>query len=275
MMVMIKTVSSIIYSFLFLALAGTIGGSFYYIGMAPGVPPANEPVQEPGWTPLEPGLQTRVIEIFDDQHQQVETLHIWRIDQNFFRLDIAVAETPKSLEAWQKETDAALVVNGGYYSIENERYFADGLTIINGRPFGRSFTGFGGMLAMSRYRAELRWLVEQPYNSHEPLESALQSFPMLVLPGGGLGFDAERENHVAARRTIIAQDRYGRILFMVAPQGYFTLHWLSRFLTESDLNLDVAVNLDGGGSTGILVANPWEVIPPTRPLPFVILVFSR
>jgi hypothetical protein len=107
------------------------------------------------------------------------------------------------------------------------------------------------------------------------LQAALQSFPMLVLPGGGLGFGAERENHVAARRTVIAQDRRGRILFMVAPQGYFTLHQLSRYLTNSNLNLDIAVNLDGGGSTGILVANPLEVIPSTRPLPFVILVYPR
>ena len=61
------------------------------------------------------------------------------------------------------------------------------------------------------------------------------------------------------------------MLFMVAPEGYFTLHQLSVYLTESDLNLDIAVNLDGGGSTGILVANPPEIIPPTRPLPFVIL----
>jgi hypothetical protein len=62
---------------------------------------------------------------------------------------------------------------------------------------------------------------------------------------------------------------------MIAPRGYFTLHRLSVFLTGSDLNLDIAINLDGGGSTGILVANPREIIPPTRPIPFVILVYPR
>jgi hypothetical protein len=53
------------------------------------------------------------------------------------------------------------------------------------------------------------------------------------------------------------------------------LHQLSLYLTESDLKLDLAINLDGGGSTGILVANPREIIPPTRPIPFVILVYPR
>ena len=215
-----------------------------------------------------------MIPIYNNQNQHVETLHIWRLDQKSFRLDVAYDATPKSLEAWQRETNALMVVNGGYYSIENERYFPDGLTIVNGQASGRSFRT-GGLLAIQHDRAELRLLVQQPYNSDEGLQAALQSFPVLVEPGGELGFGAERESHASARRTVIGQDKQGRILFIVAPQGYFTLHQLSLYLTESDLNLDIAVNLDGGGSTGILVANPRQVISPTRPIPFVILVYAR
>jgi exopolysaccharide biosynthesis protein len=74
---------------------------------------------------------------------------------------------------------------------------------------------------------------------------------------------------------VIGQDKNGRILFIVAPRGYFTLHQLSAYLTESDLNLDIAINLDGGGSTGLYVANPREIISSDRPLPFVILVYAR
>lgn len=216
-----------------------------------------------------------MIRIYNAQNQHAESLHIWRLDQDYFRLDVAYSATPKTLETWQRETNALLVVNGGYYSVRNERYFPDGLTIVDGKASGRSFREFGGMLAILADRAELRWLVERPYNPYEWLQSALQSFPMLVKPGGELGFGAERENHVSARRTVIGQDKVGCILFIVAPQGYFTLHQLSVYLTESDLNLDIAINLDGGGSTGILVANPRELIPPTRPLPFVILVYPR
>jgi uncharacterized protein YigE (DUF2233 family) len=227
------------------------------------------------WSVLQPGLERRVIEVYDNQNQHVESVHIWRLDQKYFRMDVAYAERPKSLETWQQETNAAIVVNGGYYSIENERYFPDGLTISNGQAFGRSFAGFGGMLAINQDQAELRWLAQEPYNALEPLQAALQSFPILVEPGGKLGFGPERESQTRARRTVIAQDRDGRILLIVTPQGYFTLHQLSVYLTESDLNLDIAVNLDGGGSTGILVANPRELISPTRPIPFVILVYAR
>jgi uncharacterized protein YigE (DUF2233 family) len=226
------------------------------------------------WTLLQPGLERRKFQVYNNQNQLVETVYVWRLDQKYFRLDVAYEERPKSLEAWQSQTNALMVVNGGYYSIDNERYFPDGLTIVNGRASGRSF-GNGGMLAIDDSVAELRWLAREPYNSYEPLEAALQAFPMLVEPGGVLGYGPEKESHVSARRTVIGQDRDGRILFILAPQGYFTLHKLSIYLTESDLDLDIAINLDGGGSTGILVSSPHEIIPPTRPIPFVILVYPR
>jgi len=286
---MLQRVSTLLHSLLLIVFVGTFSSIIYYVKKEPRVTavalftPTPVPtvassvaaIPEPGWSLIQPGLERRVVDIYDDQNQRLESIHIWRVDQKAFRLDIAYDETPKSLDTWQKETGASIVLNGGYYSIDNERYFPDGLTIVNGELSGRSFNGFGGMLAIHQDRAELRWLVEQPYNSFEPLQAALQSFPILVEPGGKLGFGAERENHVSARRTIIAQDRAGRILLIVTPQGYFTLHQLSVYLTESDLNLDIAINLDGGGSTGILVANPRELISPTRPLPFVILVYPR
>ena len=264
-----------------LVVFGTCASSIYFIKEQPGEPAASAVLSQfdsrsdTGWSLLQPGLERRVIQLYDNESQQGESLHIWRLDQNYFRMDVAYSTSPKSLEAWQRQTNALVVVNGGYYSVENERYFPDGLTIVNGEASGQSFNGFGGMLAIHESRAELRWLVQNPYDPNEPLEAALQSFPMLVKPGGRLGFGAERENHVTARRTVIAQDKDGRILLLLAPQGNFTLHQLSLFLTGADLNLDVAFNLDGGGSTGILVAGSHEVIPPDRPLPFVLLVYPR
>ena len=295
---MYKHVQRTFHFLLLLIFLGTCGSTVYFIRNEPNEPDAtlavtptaifkptpvpsrpstsiSKRVPNPGWLLLQPGLERHVIEIYDEQNQHVESAYIWRLDQKYIRMDIAFDGKPRTLEAWQEETNAVIVLNGGYFSIENERYFPDGLTILHGEPSGRSFDGFGGMLAIDEDRAELRWLLEKPYISGEPLQAALQSFPMLVKPGGELGFGAERENHARARRTVIAQDKDGRILFIVAPQGYFTLHQLSVYLTESDLNLDIAVNLDGGGSTGILVANPREIIPSKVLLPFVILVYHR
>jgi hypothetical protein len=228
-----------------------------------------------GWTFLQPGLERRFIKLYNDQNQHIESLYMWRLDQSYFRLDIAYDESPRSLESWQRETDALLVVNGGFYRVENEKYFPNGLTIINGQPFGNSYESFAGMVAISEEGAELQWLAEKPYIPGEPLLAALQSFPVLVKPGGQLGFPEEHEDNVQARRTVIGQDWEGRILFIVAPRGYFTLHRLSTYLTDSDLNLNIAINLDGGPSTGILVTNPQEVVGSQTSLPIVILVYAR
>jgi uncharacterized protein YigE (DUF2233 family) len=200
---------------------------------------------------------------------------MFRLEQSQFWLDIAYRDTPQSLEDWQRETDALLVVNGGFFRIENEKYIPNGLTIVHGEAFGSSYEPFAGMLAIHDSGAEVRWLTDRPYNPDEPLRAALQSFPMLVKPGGVLGFPEQYEDHIPARRTVIGQDREGRILFIVAPRGYFTLHQLSVYLTESDLQVDVAMNLDGGPSSGILLAYPREAIPALTPLPFVILVYPR
>ncbi|HTP01224.1 MAG TPA: phosphodiester glycosidase family protein [Anaerolineales bacterium] len=264
---MLKSVARIFHSLVLLLLIGTAAGVAYSIraGASPGS----------SWPQVQPGLERRLIPIYDDKNQQVESLYVYRLDQSYFRMEVAFSRVPKSLQAWQEETNAVIVMNGGYFSIDNGTYSPDGLTVMNGAASGSSFQGYGGLLAINGDRAELRSLVQQPYNPAERLQAALESFPLLVKPGGGLGFGAEREDGAKARRTVIAQDRDGRILLMVAPEGYFTLHELSAYLASSNLNLDIALNLDGGGSTGFLLADPREIIPSKVLLPFVILVYAR
>lgn len=237
--------------------------------------PTPEPIPDTGWQALRPGLERRMIRLFSEQNQHIESLYIYRLDQNYFRLDIAYHEMPQNLEDWHKETNALLIINGGFFRVEEEKHVPNGLTIVNGQRLGSSYDSFAGMLAIDDGWAELRWLAQKPHDSAEPLQAALQSFPLLVKPGGELGFPAEFEDNVQARRSVIAQDQEGRILFIVAPRGHFTLHQLSLYLTGSDLNLEIALNLDGGPSSGIWASEPREVIPSQTLLPIVILVYPR
>ena len=232
-------------------------------------------VPDSGWETLRPGLERRTLNLFDDQYQLAESIFILRVDQSAFRLDIGYHETPQTLDDWRAETGALVVVNGGYFREENGRAIPTGLTIIRGAAIGSSYEGFGGMLAIGEHGAQVRSLTAQPYNPAETLVSALQSFPLLVKPGGALGFPAENEDNQQARRTVIAQDRDGKIIFLVASRGLFTLHQLSLFLTNSDLNLDIALNLDGGPSSGILLNDPREMVNSLMPLPIVILIYAR
>ena len=126
------------------------------------------------------------------------------------------------------------------------------------------------MLAVLPNRVEVRWLQSTPYDPAESLLAAVQSFPVLVKPGGVLGYP--EEDGSPSRRSVIAQDTSGRILIIVCPHGAFTLHQLALTLLESDLELQIALNLDGGTSTGLMATlSDYKIqIPGYAPIPAVI-----
>ncbi|MCA9965268.1 MAG: phosphodiester glycosidase family protein [Anaerolineales bacterium] len=224
------------------------------------------------WQPLQPGLEQRTIDLFGDDGQQVEQLYLLRLEPAAFRFRVGYRPgTPLALAEWQAETGALLVVNGGFFT---EAWQATGLTVVDGVASGISYEGFGGMLVVTEAGAEVRGLAERPFDPTEPLLDALQSFPLLVQPGGTLGY--ADEDGQPNRRTVVGVDKNGRFLFIVAPWGHFTLHQLSQYLLESDLELDIALNLDGGTSTGFLLMGETAVhIPAFTPLPVVILIEPR
>src|SRR6185436_7036784 len=97
----------------------------------------------------------------------------------------------------------------------------------------------------------LRALSDQPYDPAEPLAQAMQSFPMLVFPGSA---SAEiNDNGARARRSAVAMDRAGHLLLIASPTSEFTLRDFAIWLSHSDLEIDRALNLDGGSSTGLFV----------------------
>jgi hypothetical protein len=232
----------------------------------------NNASADTGWETLRLGLERRKILFQDAAFQTLEELLILRVDPRYFSLNVGYDPQGKTLEEWQSGTGTAAVVNGGYFRRENELYLPDGLIIAGGKTIGLSYGSFAGMLAIGKTATELRWLADQPYDPREPLRAAIQSFPVLIKPDGRIGFPAENEDHIQARRTVVGQDHAGRILFLVASVGAFTLHQLSVYLHDSDLDLKIAMNLDGGPSSGVLIENPREIIPAQYALPIVITV---
>jgi hypothetical protein len=205
------------------------------------------------------------------ENQNRESLYILRVDPANFRFDVGYHPgQPQSLEQWQTETGALLVVNGGFFTEAN---IATGAIVVDGQSSGASYQDFGGMLTITADGPALRWLPQQPYDLAEGLLAGLQSFPMLVTPGGQIGYPDEDGDR--ARRTVIAQDTDGRMLFILAINGSFTLHQMSRFLAQSDMNIDRALNLDGGTSTGLLLSDPAEGIAAFALLPVVIVVYPK
>ncbi len=226
-----------------------------------------------GWQPLDVGLEQRSLNV--ELGELTERVTILRVDpaQARFRVIYAPGD-PRLVSVWGEQTGVRAAINAGYFT---EVYEATGLIISNGERFGATYGDFAGMFTVPfQGRPDLRWLRQQPYDPTEPLSGAVQSFPLLVKPGGELGFPLSADNGARARRSVIAKDRAGRILLMAAPRGYFTLHELSAWLTASDLDLDSALNLDGGPSTGLWAAAgalpPLPALDSLGPVPAVIVV---
>jgi uncharacterized protein YigE (DUF2233 family) len=236
---------------------------------------STQSIKDSGWETLRAGLERRRIDLQGAEPEAAEEITILRIDPAEFSFDVAYDPQGKDLEAWQSATGAEVIVNGGYFRREQGEFVPDGLIVSGGEAFGVSYGEYAGMFAVGDGGPELRWLKTKPYDPAEKLRSALQSFPMLIKPGGETGFPAESDDGIRARRTVVGQDRGGRVLFLIASRESFTLRALSVYLHDSDLGLDIAMNLDGGPSSGLMLASPREVVPAQTVLPIVLVVRAK
>jgi uncharacterized protein YigE (DUF2233 family) len=196
-----------------------------------------------------------------------------RIEPAGYRFEVLYdPERPRTVQQWAADSGATITINGGYFTPE---LTALGLVVTNGVYHGQSYDDFAGMLAVGPDGVQVRWLRDRPYNPGEPLLAAVQSFPVLIKPGGVMGFP--EEDGMLARRTVIAQDRAGQIVIAICPNGTFTLHQLAAYLLQTDLELDIALNLDGGPSSGLSLAIEEEriEIPSYVPVPVVITIKSK
>lgn len=209
-------------------------------------PPTRTPEpRDTGWQAVGAGLEARRLLV--QTAAGSDRLWLTRVDPARARLRVLYEPTSqRTVRDWFDAAGARLAVNAGYFTPEKN---ATALIVSDGVRHGRSYVGFGGMFAVSDGRAQVRSLITQPYSPAEPLEQAVQSFPMLIQAGGRPA--AIDDDGQVARRTAVGQDRAGRIVFVVSAMPVFTLKALSTFLATSDLDLDVALNLDGGTSSGL------------------------
>jgi uncharacterized protein YigE (DUF2233 family) len=225
-----------------------------------------------GWRMIDGAMELRELEI--PRPNYTARLTAVRFDPAAYRVsvkyDIANAGT---IREWFDALDPLVVVNGGYF---DANYKPTALVIFDGIRRGESYDGFGGMVVINEGdQFELRSLRQQPYNPDEPLRQAMQSAPMLIQPGGQLSdLEADQDR---SRRTVIARDSQGRILLIVSNEPAFTLTELAETLHQSDLQLDAALNLDGGRSTGLYVQTERErvTIDSFEKLPLVLVVERR
>jgi uncharacterized protein YigE (DUF2233 family) len=225
------------------------------------------------WNKVATGVEVRY-EDWKDSGGDDETVTIVRFDIHKIKVSVGYQPgQPMSMNDWMQQEHPLAIINGGFF----DQYFhATALVVSNGKVFGESYAGFGGMLSVdTRGSINLRSLHQQPYDPNsEQLEQATQSAPVLMLGGKRTQFSADASQ---TRRSVVAMDKQGRLLFIVSPDPIFSLDELADQLASSDLSIEVALNLDGGSSTGLYVngGSSHVSIDSFANLPLVIIVKAR
>ncbi|NJM09062.1 phosphodiester glycosidase family protein [Candidatus Gracilibacteria bacterium] len=223
-----------------------------------------------GWSLTAPGVETRQLRFM--HAETLAQVNVVRLDPQQLRFAVGYRpDAPTDLDSWLNDSAALVAINGGFFDAANRTV---ALIISDGVAFGQSYEGRGGMFtARTDGSVSLRYLGSQPYDSAEVLETALQGWPMLVHSGGAI---YDYEDGVRDRRSVISYDRSGRVLLIATPTASFTLAEMARWLVSADLDLDAALNLDGGSSTALALNDSGAArVESFLPLPIVLLVFPR
>ena len=228
-----------------------------------------------GWVSIDSGAEYRTFRVHPSKGIAFD-MHVVRLDptQAQFRVHYR-PDDPLTSVRWRSELDNPLVfINANFFAENNQ---AIGLVVTDGIPYGASLVGYGGMFQTdTEGNAWVRSLTREPYQN-ESFYQVIQSFPMLIEPDGvpastGQGFD------VAARRSVIAEDRSGNILLMTTGTvGQINFYDLQYWLLNSGLDLNIAFALDGGKSTAMFIANGDDSvhIPAFSALPTILAVYGR
>lgn len=232
-------------------------------------PPGTE-----SWQVVAPGIEHRDMTIRLDGSRSVRAILV-RLDPAWitFRVHYRPA-APYTISGWRERLPgAAIIVNGGFYDTDD---YAVGMVVSDGQVYGQSYSGFGGMFQVDTGGlARVRSLVTEPYQG-EALSQAVQAFPMLIeAPGVRAPQDGGFDD--SSRRTLIGQDIAGRIIVVVIPRQSISLNDLQTWLLASDLDVQIALALDGGRSTGMVISTPGysAVYPSLDKVPDVIAVYAR
>lgn len=219
-----------------------------------------------GWRTLRTGIAFRQLEAPGLPVQVV------RIDPAHVRFVVGYDPTaPVTLSAWVARYGAVAAINGGFFDQQGEPV---ALLISNQQVFGYSYVDQGGMFAIDEQGKPHLWsLADQPYDG-TPFVQAIQGWPLLVRTNGEAAYtddDGQR-----ARRSAIALDRNGYVLLIVAPGATFSLAEWSQFLATADLDIEIAVNLDGGSSSSLIAQSDQGGVrvDSFTPLPFALLILE-
>jgi len=221
--------------------------------------PANHVVETPEETvaPISDFMVRRSVTYNDGR---VVTFLVVELDADDFEWGLAEnTNAPKNVMAWRQELGADLVINGSYFD-ENMQstgyYHAAGATSTRvpwpSRDSQSDELSYTGLVQIVDGDLNLFYLPAQVQKESAPDVAAFLTFPTLVANGESL---VKTDSQKYAHRTVLAKDTDAIPYIILTESGSPSLFEMAEWLVAQPEKFDIAVNLDGGPSTGISYAD--------------------
>ena len=243
----------------------------------PFAPPEGSPrrLERRAFEPLATGLSVLASERVDADGES----HDWtvvRIDLRAHRLQVR-ARGEATFTDLLDAPDVLAAVNGGFFDPElgaSGLLISEGVTLARERPGGGS-----GVLVIAQGLARL-----QARGARLPPEAdfAVQCGPRLIEADGSVGIRSDDGQRAARTAACIRHGGHELDLIVAASKKHLGggpgLLQLARWLAEplapgEPSGCEAALNLDGGPSTGIVVARAPDLLrEPLGPVPFALVV---
>jgi hypothetical protein len=206
---------------------------------------AAAPVAAPGsvtWQVIGDGFEVADLPAMVGGHD-VDHVLLARIDPAKFRFEVRTADKGNvGLDQWMARLHPALLIEGSY----SGRTGSPATPVVSdGQSLGpSSYDASAGAFVSSPTFTGVRNISHQSWQAaFDGARDAMVSFPLLVVDGRP---GPVRSSRWLANRNFVGQDAEGRIIVGTTTDAFFTLERFARFLSDSPIGLNLALNLDGG-----------------------------
>ncbi|WP_170937381.1 MULTISPECIES: phosphodiester glycosidase family protein [Rhodomicrobium] len=193
------------------------------------------------WKRLDAGFEVAEMPV-TGQGREAERMLLARIDPARFRFVLRNAPAGHTLDEWMRELGAVMVINGSFFAVDGK---PDTPILSEGVLLGPQDydARHGAFVASPRFSGVRDLRKESWRQAFAGADNAMVSFPLLLGTDGG---NSVQPSDRRASRSFVGQDRSGRVIFGTTRGASFALDRLAAFLKASPLQLDLALNLDGG-----------------------------
>jgi hypothetical protein len=206
-------------------------------------------VRYPDWTTVTTGIAIKEYKITNTDESLRDIIAVVKVNaEKSFHIWQDTVD-PKMIDTWQNETNAQVVVNGTYF--QETSFLPTGFLFIEGKHWGSLKKPYNGLVAI-RETLSLLYSASGQFSLPTNLGYALTSYPMLLHNGEVITTGTSNKE---SRRTVIATSLTGEIYLCITQRFSFTLDGIARWIASSDFQIQEALNLDGGGSTGLAISS--------------------